>query len=76
MTRPTLCPRCHGQIPNNEHPGAYRGALSRFDNTTEICSACGTEEALLDFQGDVLSGPDQWPEMTFHAVARAVGPPT
>lgn len=42
-----VCPRCGGFIPNNEHPGAYPGALSRRDNETEICSACGQEEAFL-----------------------------
>jgi hypothetical protein len=41
------CPSCDGQIPNNERPGAYMGAISRKDNKTEICSACGTREALL-----------------------------
>lgn len=44
-----ICPICSGFIPNNETPGAYPGALSRRDNATEICSACGTEEALEDF---------------------------
>lgn len=43
------CPTCDGQIPNNETPGAYIGALSRKDNKTEICSACGVREALADF---------------------------
>jgi hypothetical protein len=42
-----ICPRCEGFIPNNETPGAYMGAISRKDNKTEICSACGTREALL-----------------------------
>jgi hypothetical protein len=43
------CPSCDGFIPNNETPGAYSGAISRKDNSTEICSACGTKEALADF---------------------------
>jgi RNA polymerase subunit RPABC4/transcription elongation factor Spt4 len=43
------CPNCGGFIPNNETPGAYFGALSRKDNKTEICSSCGTAEALLDW---------------------------
>ena len=42
------CPRCGGFIPNNQNPGLYPGALSRVDNKTEICSACGEEEALED----------------------------
>jgi hypothetical protein len=41
------CPTCDGYIPNNKTPGAYPGALSRVDNETEICSECGTREALL-----------------------------
>ena len=44
-----ICPRCSGYIPNNDTPGAYIGALSRLDNKTEICSSCGTEEAMEDF---------------------------
>lgn len=43
------CPTCDGYIPNNDQPGAYMGALSRRDNKTEICSACGTDEALEDY---------------------------
>lgn len=43
------CPTCDGYIPNNAQPGAYMGALSRRDNETEICSACGTDEALEDY---------------------------
>ena len=37
-----ICPRCHKMY--NEHP-----ALSRRDNKTDICSKCGTMEALVDF---------------------------
>lgn len=43
------CPKCAGYIPNNKTPGAYAGAISRRDNSTEICSPCGTMEALEDF---------------------------
>ena len=43
------CPRCGGKIPNDVSPGAYPGALSRWDNETEICSDCGVEEAFLDW---------------------------
>lgn len=43
------CPLCGGFIPNNQNPGAYMGALSRKDNKTEICSACGVMEALEEF---------------------------
>lgn len=41
------CPRCSGPVPSAAMPGAYPGALSRYDNETYICSACGSEEAML-----------------------------
>ena len=41
-----ICFICSGYIPNNETPGAYPGALSRWDNKTEICSLCGSAEAM------------------------------
>lgn len=44
-----VCPRCGGSIPNNLQPGKYPGALSRVDNRTEICSSCGTDEAMWQF---------------------------
>jgi hypothetical protein len=47
------CPRCAGFIPNNDTPGAYPGALSRLDNTTEVCSQCGEDEAILQWQGQL-----------------------
>lgn len=49
MSAPHTCPRCGGGIPNNVHPGEYPGALSRYDNATEICSACGVAEAMWQF---------------------------
>ena len=49
MTKP-VCPRCGGFIPNDLTPGLYPGALSRVDNKTEICSACGVAEAFEDFE--------------------------
>jgi hypothetical protein len=48
MNEIKICPKCAGYIPNNKTPGAYMGAISRRDNKTEICSACGTMEALED----------------------------
>lgn len=45
-----VCPRCGWYIPNNEHAGQYPGAISRRDNKTEICSDCGTLEALEDLE--------------------------
>lgn len=46
MIKSNECPRCGGGIPNDINVGAYPGALSRTDNETEICSECGTMEAL------------------------------
>lgn len=51
-----VCPRCGGFIPRNSKPGAYIGALSRADNSTEICSPCGEEEALV-----ALFPVEAWP---------------
>lgn len=43
------CPRCAGGIPNDARRGEYPGALSRTDNVTYICSACGEHEAMEQF---------------------------
>jgi hypothetical protein len=45
------CPRCSEPIPNREFAGMYAGAISRVDNTTEICSECGVIEAMIEFAG-------------------------
>ena len=37
------CPSC-GKLKDMRRP-----AISRLDNTTKICSACGRREAVLDF---------------------------
>jgi hypothetical protein len=55
-----VCPRCLHAIPNDEHPGAYPGALSRSDNRTVICSLCGSLEALMAMTGQDLS-QETWP---------------
>jgi hypothetical protein len=61
-TRPVAhCPGCGATLPANP----ALGALSRFDNTTRICSDCGTKEGLAQFaaasRGEdprrVLAGP-------------------
>lgn len=39
------CPRCGTEWPE----GDYWPSLSRHDNETEICSDCGTAEAMLDY---------------------------
>ena len=60
VMKTTTCPRCLHQIPNDQNPGAYMGALSRKDDVTEVCSACGTEEAMIQFGGGDLSN-EEWP---------------
>ena len=52
--RGPICPICYNYIPNNQTPGAYPGALARYDNETEICSDCGTAEAL----AGMMAGPE------------------
>lgn len=51
-----ICPRCGGYIPTNANPGAHDGALSRADDETEVCSPCGTEEALADHRASQAAG--------------------
>ena len=43
MIKVFTCPKCNKE--KIEHP-----ALSRRDNKTEICSQCGLEEAVEDFE--------------------------
>ena len=58
------CPRCGGNVPNSIDVGRYPGALSRWDNTTYICSECGQQEAMLQMAGEDISpnGPHKWIE--------------
>ena len=44
-----FCPSCGERLP------AHAGALSRKDNTTEICPQCGVDEAMEDFAMAELS---------------------
>ncbi len=48
------CPRC------DRYQSGYP-ALSRVDNTTYICSLCGTDEAMTNMAGHSLAHPDVWP---------------
>lgn len=68
MEKP-ICPRCNGFIPNNETPGLYPGALSRLDNETYICSACGEEEALIFLADKELWPIGQWDVPEFQPAA-------
>ena len=55
------CPRCSGLIPDDLNAGAYPGALSRWDNATEICSQCGFDEAMLDWKhNSYREGGSSW----------------
>lgn len=57
-----ICPRCLGDVPNTLHKGEYPGALSRVDNATEICSDCGSDEAMTQFANKGLLQPiSAWP---------------
>ncbi len=57
LAKDHICPRCGGDVPNTEFKGQYSGALSRTDNLTEICSDCGTLEALENALCYWLNGP-------------------
>ena len=48
-----VCPRCNRK---------YRGypALSRRDNKTDICSDCGTAEAMEDYTHQPYDGKIYW----------------
>jgi hypothetical protein len=58
-TRPvTRCPRCDASaIPDDDAAGLHRGATSRSDDRTEICSDCGRDEAV----GRGIIDADRWP---------------
>jgi hypothetical protein len=61
MPDPRPCPGCAKPLPEN----TLLAALSRFDNTTAICSDCGRREGLAQFAAQargedprkVLAGP-------------------
>jgi histidinol-phosphate/aromatic aminotransferase/cobyric acid decarboxylase-like protein len=60
-----ICPRCGGLIPHDHAPGAYPGAISRWDNKTEVCSACGADEGIAQYVA-ARSGAD--PATVVHPV--------
>lgn len=62
MKVPHICPRCQDNwIPNNDRPGEYPGAVSRADERTEICSDCGTYEAVEVWQTGSCTPVAEWP---------------
>ena len=59
MAEEKICPRCSEKF--SEYP-----ALSRRDNSTDICSECGTKEAMCDFIPlDRIPSEDLLTEMIF-----------
>ena len=70
MSTTNDCPRCGHLIPNDEQPGAYPGALSRADNKTEVCSDCGTHEAMEQFTSDdhTVTPISEWPVPEYREV--------
>ena len=46
-----MCPRCEHLIPSDRVTGMKSGMLSRWDDLTEICFACGRHEAILQRNG-------------------------
>lgn len=65
-----ICPRCGGPVPREGMQGKYPGALSRLDNETEICSACGTDEAMQDYFKGGITPMDVWPVEEFHPITQ------
>lgn len=61
MNNNIICPRCTHFIPSDISPGSHIGAISRIDNLTEICSSCGTDEALQQLFVGFLTPKQQWP---------------
>ena len=53
------CPRCLGEIETFP-------ALSRTDNKTNICSPCGSLEAMQDFFHDGCTAQSKWPTNSTH----------
>lgn len=57
------CPRCGAEWDRNRAQEGKYPALSRRDNKTDICAACGVAEALEDARlVDRYSGPVYWKE--------------
>ena len=62
MKIPKICPRSNDNfIPTNSQPGEYPGAVSRADDKTEICSDCGTEEAIIQYGRGECEPTSDWP---------------
>jgi hypothetical protein len=70
MSIKPVCPRCGHFIPNDEQPGLFPGARSRADNATEVCSECGTHEALQQHYSEerACTPISQWPVPEYREV--------
>ncbi len=69
------CPRCRGFIPNNATPDKYPGAVSRRtrgsgETMVMVCSECGTEEAMEEFETGSCTPMGEWPIMEVNAANR------
>ena len=51
-----ICPRCLMHV----YPKG-KGALSRADDDTEVCSGCGSDEAWVSMSGRPAQAVDDWP---------------
>lgn len=54
MPLPQHCPRCDNMT-------IIYPALSRIDNTTHICAACGLDEAIESLRFGAMTPKWQWP---------------
>lgn len=70
-----ICPRCHGLVPSTLNPGAYPGAMSRATEyrDIEICSRCGTDEAICQAEIAVVELVANWPLPQPHFYAERIG---
>jgi len=64
------CPRCGG--PADEARTGFGfprpGALSRWDNSTTICTSCGQDEALAQFAAGYATGARGWARLAVDPV--------
>ena len=54
------CPVCRKR---KLEPSEVRNALARFDNKTELCSSCGTDEAMIDFETGKAGIANRWTKL-------------
>lgn len=76
------CPRCQTRSVTRQvttpdgQTVEIEGALSRADNKTYICSACGLDEAMLDYDGTGNQPVSEWPVVPkYHEMYDAINEP-